>query len=73
MFYVIYHIRKPQKTKNSFMNEEGRYSPLTWMFYNRRLNNRINNIHRRIPRLTCKGNQFSYKELLEKDDFVKVH
>ena len=55
------------------MNEEGRYSPLTWMFYNRRLNNRINNIHRRIPRLTCKGNQFSYKELLEKDNFVKVH
>ena len=42
------------------------------MLYIRRLNNCINNIHKRAPRLTCKGNQFSYKELLEKVDFVTV-
>ena len=35
------------------------------MLYSRIVNNRINNIHKRAPRLACKGNQFSVKELLE--------
>ena len=42
------------------------------MLYNLRLENRINNIYKRAPRLKCKGNQFLYKELQEKDDFVIV-
>ena len=45
----------------AFITSQFSYCPLIWMFHNRTLNNRINNI------LTYKNNQSSYKELLEKD------
>ena len=47
--------------------------PLTWVFHSRTLNKRINNIRERVLRLTYKGHQSSFKELLEKDHSVTVH
>ena len=49
------------------------YYPLVWMLPSRTLNNRVNNIHERALRLTCQDNQFSFKQLLEKDHSVTVH
>ena len=49
------------------------YCPLIWILHNRTLNNQINNIDERALRLTYKDNQFSFKELLEKDHSVTVH
>ena len=40
------------------------------MLYGRRLNNSICYVHKRAPILTCKGNQFSYKKLLEEDGLL---
>ena len=49
------------------------YSPLIWMLHSRTLNNRINNIHERAQRLTCKDDQPSFNKLLEKDHSITVH
>ena len=57
----------------AFITSQFSYFPLIWMFHSRTLNNRINNIHERALRLTYKDNQFSFKELLEKDHSVTVH
>ena len=48
------------------------YCPLIWMLHCTTFNNRINNICKRALRLTYKDNQFSFKELLEKDHSVTV-
>ena len=57
----------------AFITSQFSYCPLIWMFHSRTLNNRINNIHERVLRLTYKDNQSSFKELLEKDHSVTVH
>ena len=57
----------------AFITSQFSYCPLIWMFHSRTLNNRTNNIHERALRLTYKGNQYSFKELLEKDHSVTVH
>ena len=43
------------------------------MLHSRALNNRINNIHERVLRLSYKYDQSSFKELLGKDHYVTVH
>ena len=58
------------KNKNGLLKEKKGYSHLMWMLYSSRINNHINNIHKGAPRLTFKGNQFSYNKLLGKDGFV---
>ena len=57
----------------AFITSQSSYCPLIWMLHRRTLNNRINNIHERALRLTYKDNKSSFKQLLEKDHFVKVH
>ena len=57
----------------AFITSQFSYCPLIWMFHSRTLNDRINNIHEKALRLTCKDNQSSFKELLEKDHSVTVH
>ena len=57
----------------AFITSQFSYCPLIWMFHSRTLNNRTNNIHERALRLTYEGNQYSFKELLEKDHSVTVH
>ena len=49
------------------------YCPLIWMLHTRTLNNRINNTHERVLRLTYKDNKSSFKQLLEKDHSMTVH
>ena len=34
-----------------FFESQFKYFPLTWMFYNRNTNNKINLVHKRVPRL----------------------
>ena len=43
------------------------------MSHSRTINSCINNFHERALRLTSKDNQFSFKQLLEKDHSVTVH
>ena len=57
----------------AFITSQIRFCPLIRMLHSRTLNKLINNIHERGLRLTYKDNQFSSKQLLEKDHSVTVH
>ena len=57
----------------AFIASQIRFCPLIRMLHSRTLNKLINNIHERGLRLTYKDNQFSSKQLLEKDHSVTVH
>ena len=43
------------------------------MCHSRILNNRINNIYYRAPRIVYQGKESSFEELLQKDSSVSVH
>ena len=46
---------------------------LTWMFYIRKLNNKINRLHERCLRLICSDRISSYEELLGKNSSGPIH
>ena len=49
------------------------YCPLTCMFHNRKLNNKINKLHELCLRIVYSDNASSFEELLETDNYVSVH
>ena len=57
----------------AFMESKFGYSPLAWMFLNRSLDNKINQIHERALRITYDNKSSSFQKLLEKDDSVTIH
>ena len=57
----------------AFLTSPFSYCPLIWMPHSRTLNNRINNIHERVLRLTYKDKKSLFKQPLEKDHSVTVH
>ena len=58
---------------NAFFNAQFSYCPLTWMFHSRKLNNKINKLHKRCLRIVYNNNTSMYEELLETDSSVSVH
>ena len=58
---------------NSFINSQFSYCPIIWMFHNRKLNQRINQIHERGLRMIYKEYELSYEQLLVKDNSVSIH
>ena len=60
----------------SFIQSQFNYCPIVWMFHNRTLNNKINRLHERALRIVYNedlGDDASSKDLLVKDDSVKIH
>ena len=57
----------------TFIISQFNYCPLVWMFHNRMLNNKINNLHKRSLRLVYKDKKLTFHELLDKDDSVTIH
>ena len=59
---------------NALFKSQFSYSPLTWMMYSRKLNNKITRLHERCLRcmLTYDGLS-SFEELLERDNSASVH
>ena len=55
------------------MESQFGYFPLTWMFYSRKANSKINHIHERSLRIVYKDNISSFEELLKKDKSVCIH
>ena len=49
------------------------YYPLIWKFHNRKLNNKINKLHKRCLRIVYSDNSSSFEELLETDNSVSVY
>ena len=52
----------------AFIDSQFGYCPLVWMFYSRKLNNRINKIHERSLCFVYDDNFSSFEELLNKDE-----
>lgn len=57
----------------AFIESHFAYCPLTWMFHNRKLNNRINRLHERALRLVYKDIHLTFDELLRKDNSFSIH
>ena len=49
----------------TFINSQFNYCPLTWMFHNRTLNNKISRLHERTLRLVYNDENLSFQELLD--------
>ena len=49
------------------------YCPLIWMFHPRRLNNKINNVHKKALRIVYSDYKSTFQELQDKDAFFSVH
>ena len=52
----------------AFVTSQFQYCPLVWMFYNRKMNNKINRLHERALRIAYKDFYSSFAALLEKID-----
>ena len=57
----------------SFVTSQFNYCPLVWMFCNRTMNNKIDRLHERAPRLVYKDENLTFEELLETDNSFTVH
>ena len=57
----------------TFIESQFGYCTLMWMFHSRRVNNKINHLHKRLLRIVYKDNYSSYVELLAKDKSFTTH
>ena len=58
---------------NSFITSHFSYCPVVWMFYSRKLNERINHIHERAPRIVYKDCNSSFQEFLIEDNSLNIN
>ena len=78
-FSVLMRIRKYldfNKTRilfKGFFESQFKYCPLTWMFYSRNANSKINQLHERALRLVYDDYELPLEKLLEKDGSFTVH
>ena len=56
-----------------FFESQFKYCPLTFMFYSRQTNNKINHLHERALRLVYNDYYSTFEELLEKDGSFTIH
>lgn len=66
-------LEKRKSLFNAFITSQFAYCPLTWMFHDRSLNDKINHIHERALRIVYKDDQSTFSELLKKDNSVTIH
>ena len=57
----------------AFINSQFGYYPLVWMNHSRKINNRINRIHKRALRVVHNDDNAIFEQLLKKDNAVKIH
>ena len=57
----------------SFMQSQLSYCPLVWMFHNRNLNRKINNLHERALRIVYNDDKSTFSELLQMDGSLSIH
>ena len=57
----------------AFIESQFSYCPLTWMFHSRKLNNRINRIHKRALNIVYKDPTSSFEDLLKRDKSFTIH
>ena len=65
-------LKKRRVLIKSFIEVQCGYCQLTWMFYPRDLNRKVNHIHQRALRIVYRDNSSSFTELLKKDNSVCI-
>ena len=65
--------KKLQLLLKTFFDSQFKYCPLTWIFYNRTTNNKINRLHERALRLVYDDYVSAFEELLEKNHSFTIH
>ena len=65
--------KKLQLLLKTFFGSQFNYCPLTWIFYNRTTNNKINKLHERALRLVYDDYVSAFEELLEKNNSFTIH
>ena len=58
---------------SSFVHSHFRYAPLVWMFQSRKINNKINKVHKKALRLLYNDSEATFEELLKKEEGFTVH
>ena len=56
-----------------FFESQFKYCPLVWMFCSRKINGKINSLHKRALRLIYEDCDSTFEELLEQDGSFSVH
>ena len=57
---------------NAFFNSQFNYCPLAWVFHSRKLNNKINELHKRCLRIVYNESSSTFERLLAKDNSVST-
>ena len=57
---------------NAFIFSLFGYCPLAWMFYSRKLNNRISYIHERALRIAYRDYESTFQQLLKQNKSVSI-
>ena len=58
---------------HAFITPQISYSSVVWMFHNRKLNNHINDIHKKPLKIVFQDHNPTFQELLAKDSSFKIH
>ena len=67
-------INKRRMLMKAFVSSQFSYCPLIWMFHSRKIEHRINSIHKRALKLVYQDSpDLTFQELLAKDKSVSVH
>ena len=67
-------INKRRMLMKAFVSSQFSYCPLIWMFHSRKMEHRINSIHKRALKLVYQDSpDLTFQELLAKDKSVSVH
>ena len=67
-------INKGRVLMNAFVSSQFSYCPLIWMFHSRKMEHRINSIHKRALKLVYQNSHdLTFQELLAKDKSVSAH
>ena len=56
----------------AFIESQFAYCPLVWMFCSRSSDNRINNLHERVPRIVYNDHSSTLEDFLTKDNSVSI-
>ena len=57
----------------AFISSYFGYCPLVWMFHSKKLNHRINKLHKRALSIVYQDNESSFEELLAKNESFTIH
>ena len=69
----LWKLAKEKLIMNAFIISHFSYCPLVWMMHSRRMNDRINRIHKRALRIVYKDYKSSFAELLARDGSLTIH